>query len=92
MKGEIYIPTISMFYGILIQMFNNNEHNPPRFHAIYGEYRAVFSIEGQVIKGSFPVKQTKLVCAWAEIHKDELIANWQLAINGETLYKIEPLK
>ena len=42
--------------------------------------------------GSFPKKQSKLVSAWVEIHKDELIANWQLAINGETLYKIEPLK
>lgn len=88
----IVIPTISMFYGILIQMFNNNEHNPPHFHAIYGEYKAIFDFEGQIIKGSFPTRQSKLVCAWAEIHKDELLANWQLAMNGETLYKIEPLK
>jgi hypothetical protein len=86
------MPTISMFYGILIQMFNNNEHNPPHFHAIYAEFKAVFTMDGEIMNGSFPKKQAKLVAAWAEIHKDELLANWELAINGEAVYKIEPLK
>jgi len=86
------MPTISMFYGILIQMFNNNEHNPPHFHAIFAEFKAVFNMDGDIMTGSFPKKQSKLVSAWAEIHKDELLANWELAINGEAVYKIEPLR
>lgn len=73
-------------------MFNNNEHNPPHFHAIYAEYKAVFNMDGDIILGSFPKGQAKLVAAWTEIHKDELLANWSLAINGEPVYKIEPLK
>lgn len=81
-----------MFYGILIQMFNNNEHNPPHFHAIFAEFKAVFNMDGDIMTGSFPKKQSKLVSAWAEIHKDELLANWELAINGEAVYKIEPLR
>lgn len=86
------MPTISMFYGVLIQMYNNNEHNPPHFHAIYGEYKATFNLEGELIEGSFPSKKQKLIAAWTVLHYDELLANWQLAINGEALYKIEPLK
>ena len=91
-EGESIMPTISMFYGILIQMYNNNEHNPPHFHAIYAEYKAIFSLDGELLEGSFPKNQQKLVAAWAVLHEDELKANWKLAINGESLYKIEPLK
>jgi len=85
------MPTISMFYGILIQMFFN-EHNPPHFHAVYGEYKALFSLDGKLLEGKFPKEQIKLVQAWAIIHKDELKADWKLSENGESLYKIEPLK
>ena len=86
------MPTISMFYGVLIQMYNNNEHNPPHFHAIYGEFKATFNFDGEVVEGAFPKKKQKLIAAWAVLHEDELNANWQLAMSGETLYKIEPLK
>jgi hypothetical protein len=85
------MPTISMFYGVLIQMFFN-EHNPPHFHAVYGEYKALFSLEGKLLEGKFPKEQIKLVQAWVIIHKDELKADWKLSENGESLYKIEPLK
>ncbi len=85
------MPTISMFYGILIQMYSN-EHNPPHFHALYGEYKALFDLDGDLIEGAFPKPQQKLIAAWATLHKDELSANWKLAINGESLYKIDPLK
>ena len=50
------MPTISMFYGIVIRMYNNGEHNPPHFHAIYQEYRASFSIDGELLKGEMPKK------------------------------------
>jgi hypothetical protein len=86
------MPTISMFYGIMIRMYNNNEHNPPHFHAQYQGHKAVFDMDGNLTDGEMPKAQVKLIAAWAEIHHDELLANWELAINEEPLYKIEPLR
>lgn len=72
--------------------FSPGEHNPPHFHAYYNEYKASFSIDSiEVMEGELPRKQRRLVQAWAELHIDELKANWQLAMNQETLYKIKPL-
>lgn len=85
------MPTISMFYGIIIRMYNNGEHNSPHFHAAYQGYNAVFNMEGELTDGDMPKKQMKLIAAWAELHKDELLANWELAISEQPLYKIAPL-
>ena len=85
------MPTISMFFGIIIRMYNNGEHNPPHFHATYQGYHAVFNMNGDLTDGDMPNKQQKLIAAWAEIHHDELLANWELAINEQPLYKIDPL-
>lgn len=52
----------------------------------------MFSLDGEIIEGSFPRKQTRLVLAWTEIHIEELRANWELAINEEPIFKIDPLK
>lgn len=49
-------------------------------------------MEGEIIEGSMPRRQTKFIAAWAEIHKDELLANWELAMDEQPLYKIEPLR
>lgn len=81
-----------MFFGIIIRMYNTNEHNPPHFHAYYQGHKAVFNMEGEIIEGSMPRRQTKFIAAWAEIHKDELLANWELAMDEQPLYKIEPLR
>lgn len=86
------MPTISMFYGIIIRMYNNGEHNPPHFHAEYQGNIATFDLEGELKDGDMPKKQRKLIAAWAELHHDELVANWELAISEQALYKIEPLK
>ena len=86
------MPTISMFYGIIIRMYNNGEHNPPHFHASYQGYYATFSLNGDLMEAEMPKAQCKLINAWAEIHKDELLANWNLAIEEQPLYKIAPLK
>ena len=88
------MPTISMFYGIIIRMFCGlDEHDPPHFHAYYGEYKAVVDINiCELTAGSLPKKQRKLVLAWAELRQEELLANWTLAMNGELPFKIEPLK
>lgn len=84
------MPTISMFYGIVIRMYYD-DHNPPHFHAFYGDYKAIFNLNGEIIEGTMPKSKEKLITAWALIHKDELMANWQLAKNSETLYNINPL-
>ena len=86
------MPTISMFFGIIIRMYNTDEHNPPHFHATYQDSKAAFNLDGELIEGKMPVRQCKLIAAWAEIHKDELLANWELALNHQPLYKIDPLK
>ena len=88
------MPTISMFYGLVVRMyFAPREHNPPHFHVYYNEYKASVDIRTcEIIEGNLPRKQRKLVMAWAEIHQDELMANWDLVMNGENPFKIEPLK
>jgi hypothetical protein len=88
------VPTISMFYGIVIRMYlDKAEHNPPHFHAYYQGYRAIVAIDPcEIIAGSLPPRQSRLVLAWAELHQDELIADWDLATDGELPFKIDPLK
>lgn len=85
------MPTISMFYGIIIQMFIN-EHNPPHFHAKYQDFVAVFDLDGNIIHGEMPTPQINLIKAWVEIHHDELIANWKLVEEQEPLFRIDPLR
>ena len=88
------MPSISMFYGILIKILykDNKQHNTPHVHAEYGDYEASFDINNcKLLAGKFPPKQTKLVEAWMEIYKDDLLTNWKLAIKGEPPYKIKPL-
>jgi Domain of unknown function (DUF4160) len=88
------MPTISMFYGIIIRMYYApGEHNPPHFHAYYGEYKATFLIDSLELKeGELPKRQIRLVQAWAEIHREELNADWKLAMNGEEPCRIAPLQ
>jgi hypothetical protein len=89
------MPVISMFYGVIVLMyyFDNKKHHLPHIHAQYGEEEAVISIpEGSVIEGSLRTAKLKLVQAWIEIHQDELMADWELAVNGQAVFKIEPLK
>jgi hypothetical protein len=69
-----------------------DDHNPPHFHALFGEFEALFNFDGEVLQGDLPTGKKRIVAAWAEIHRDELVANWQLAKEGQTLYRIDPLK
>lgn len=89
------MPTISMFYGIIILMYfyDNKKHSIPHIHAEYAEYVASISIEdGKILSGQLPAKKLKLVAAWVEIHREELLADWKLAVAGEPIFKIEPLR
>lgn len=85
------MPEICRFYGIIIQMFFN-DHNPPHFHVVYGDFKAVININDEIVEGFMPKRALKLVFEWMELHKIELLANWELAQYGELPKKIEPLK
>lgn len=85
------MPSLSMFFGIIIYMYAE-DHNPPHFHAIYQDYEAQFDLNGELLVGEMPRKQMRLIAAWVELHKDELLANWDLTNSGQPLYKIEPLR
>lgn len=85
------MPEISLFLGIRITMYYD-DHNPPHFHAEYAGRNAVIDIQnGYVINGSLPARQLKFVLAWAELHKDELMQNWELAQSARPLQAITPL-
>jgi len=92
------MPTISIFYGIIISMLykDNKEHKLPHIHARYQDFTAVFSIpEGEILAGSLPPKQQKMVQVWIDLRREDLMTNWELAIAGEpgqNIYKIEPLR
>lgn len=89
------MPTISMFYGILVSMYvlDTQKHHLPHIHIRYAEFKAVIEIPtGNLLDGDLPSKQMKLVQAWIVLHSDELMADWVLAAAGETPYKIEPLR
>ena len=89
------MPVISMFYGVIVMMyfFDNRRHQQPHVHVQYGDEEAVISIpDGNVIEGSIKPSKLKLVLAWIEIHQEELMADWRLAVNGQSVFKIEPLK
>ena len=89
------MPTISMFYGILVAMYvlDTDKHHHQHIHIRYNEFKAVLKIpDGEVLEGDLPTKQFKLVQAWIALHEDELMADWKLAACGTTPYKIEPLR
>lgn len=88
------MPVLSMFYGIIIRMQSEKggKHHLPHIHVICGDDESVFSLEGEQIDGTISSSKKKLVEAWIEIHKEELMANWKLLEEGEQFFKIEPLK
>ena len=88
------MPELCRFYNIVIKtIFNDNEkHHKPHVHVYYNEYEASVTFDGEVIAGSLPFKQLKLVAAWAAIHEDELYAAWNNAVRGIPFGKIEPLR
>ena len=89
------MPTISAFYGIIVRMyfFDDRQHHAPHIHAECNDSHAVISIlNGNVLAGKLPMSKARLVRAWIEIHKGELMANWKLAISGVDLIKIDPLR
>jgi hypothetical protein len=88
------MPTISIFYGILIRMFFRDieMHHLPHIHADYQGKVSVYSIiDGSVLSGELPKNKHRLVVAWIEIHREDLMADWELAVNGKTPFTIKGL-
>jgi hypothetical protein len=89
------MPEISRFFGIIIRMFveAGGQHHTPHFHAYYQEYVAIYDI-GRIerLAGSLPRRQERLVLAWAELHQQGLMANWETLQEGRPPIKIDPLK
>lgn len=89
------MPVISMFFGLIVRMyyFDTDQHHLPHIHVEFAEDVAVFSIEsGEVLAGNLPAAKSRLVVAWIEIHRDELMADWKLATEGGEVFKIDPLR
>ena len=86
------MPTICRFHGIVITMYFD-DHGHPHFHARHDGRQAKVRIDQiEVIDSALGLRQLRLVLAWAELHRDELLENWQRARAGETLNEIEPLR
>jgi len=85
------MPTISRFYGILIQMYFG-DHAPPHFHALYAEFEAVIDIRTfEVIRGELPSRAMALVLEWAQQHRIDLLEDWELCVANQTPNGIRPL-
>ena len=86
------MPTISIFYGIFIQMFWG-DHTPPHFHARYAEYKGIIDINTlKMLEGDLPRRALNLILDWAELHQKELLLDWELCMKNQMPNKIEPLK
>jgi hypothetical protein len=85
------MPEISRFLGIVIAMFYR-DHAPPHFHAVYGDFDITVTIETGVISGEFPKRALSHVLEWMDLHKAELMDNWELARQGKPLNNVAPLE
>ncbi|MDR3181724.1 MAG: DUF4160 domain-containing protein [Planctomycetaceae bacterium] len=84
------MPVLSSFYGIRVLMhtYDNKQHHLPHIHVCYQDTEAVISIaDGELLAGKLPPKKLRMVQTWIDIHTDELMQCWNLAVNG-----IEPLR
>jgi hypothetical protein len=89
------MPVISVFYGLIVAMYylDTKQHHLPHIHVKFGEDEAVYDIpNGSLLEGKIPANKEKLIKAWIEIHQEDLMANWQLAVTGNAVFKIDPLK
>jgi len=84
-----------MFYGIVIYLYfyDDERHALPHIHAKYqGHDASVSIVDGEVLAGEIPLAKLRMVQAWIEIHREALMADWELAVNGQTPFAIDPLR
>ncbi|MGE5341690.1 MAG: DUF4160 domain-containing protein [Candidatus Omnitrophota bacterium] len=85
------MPELARFLGIVIGIFPR-EHQPPHFHAIYGEYQITVDIDTGVVHGDFPKRALRHVLEWFDLHQQELFNAWELVQEGFKPNKIAPLE
>lgn len=87
------MPTISMFFGIIVMMHyeKGERHHEPHVHVRYAEYSAVVDLEGHILSGSLPPRQFTLLKAWIVLHAEELRANWSILLHEGNIFRINPL-
>ncbi len=87
----LVMPQISYFLGVIIRMFYR-DHNPPHFHAFYGEFEAIIDIQkNEILNGTLPPRVLGIVVEWTALHQLELLENWERAKRQEALLNIAPL-
>lgn len=88
------MPELCRFYNIIIKLIfqDNGQHHKPHIHVYYAQYEASVGLDGELLAGSLPLKQLRLVQAWVAIHEEELYAAWNKAVRGIPFDKIEPLR
>ena len=88
------MPELSRFYDLVIKMpyADQQQHNKPHVHVYSAEHEASVGIDGELLAGSLPLKQMRILSAWLAIHEDELYAAWNRAVRGEAPGKIQPLE
>jgi len=85
------MPEISRFFGIIITMYWN-DHNPPHFHAQYGDHEILISLDGVILDGKIPRRALSMVLEWLALHRQELLENWVRCKERKSLLTIEPLE
>ena len=88
------MPALCIFYGIIVRMYKEKggKHNKPHINAEYQGQEIVVALDGEILEGKIPANKLKLLEAWMEIHREDLIANWQLLSEGQKFFKIAPLQ
>ena len=88
------MPVLSTFFGIIVRMYNEKggKHNIPHIHVEYSGEELVIGLDGTILEGNIPKNKRKLLDAWMEIHREDLMANWTLLNSGEQIFRIDPLK
>lgn len=88
---DVAVPEICRFLGIVIRMYYR-DYAPPHFHASYGDYEVTVEIESGVVEGRFPKRALHAVLEWAELNRQGLRDNWQLAADRKPLKGLAPLE
>lgn len=85
---------LSEFEGMVIKLLYNDtvQHNKPHVHVYYGEYEASIGIDGEMLAGSLPIKQLKMIIGWLALNEEEAYRAWNKAVKGEPFDKIKPLR
>ena len=88
------MPVLSTFFGIIVRMYNEKggKHNIPHIHVEYSGEELVIGLDGTILEGNIPKNKRKLLDAWMEILREDLLANWTLLNSGEQIFRIDPLK